>query len=94
MTTSNQKKWFEAVHSLETCSLCRSWGVQASHRNQGRGMGQKSADHLIAAICPPEHYMIDNGKDLSHAERRALWNEAYVDTIDRLIRAGRLVLKP
>lgn len=93
MTTANQKRWFEAVHSLETCSLCRAWGIQAAHRNEGRGLGQKSADHLIAAICPTEHNEIDNGKNLTQAERRAMWNAAYVDTIDRLIRAGKLVLR-
>lgn len=93
MATANQKRWFEAIHGLETCSICGAWGVQASHRNQGRGMGQKSADHLIAAICPVHHHAIDNGKDMPKAERRSAWNAAYVDTIDRLIRSGKLVLK-
>jgi hypothetical protein len=92
MTTA-ASKWYAAVASLETCSLCRAYGVQVAHRNQGRGLGQKSAFHLTAAICPPEHYAIDNGKDMTQEQRRAAWNAAYVDTIDRLIRAGRLVLK-
>ena len=94
MSAANQKRWFQAIHELETCSLCGAWGVQASHRNQGRGLGQKSADHLIAAICMAEHAEIDNGKNMTQAERRAAWNAAYVDTIDRLIRSGKLVLKP
>jgi len=93
MSTANQKRWFEAIHGLETCSLCGRFGVQASHRNQGRGLGQKSADHLIAAICMHDHMEIDNGKTMTKEERRAAWNAAYVDTIDRLIRSGRLVLK-
>jgi hypothetical protein len=93
MSTANQRKWFDAIHGLESCSLCGRYGVQASHRNQGRGMGQKSADHLIAAICPQDHHEIDNGKNMTQAERRAAWNAAYVDTIDRLIRSGKLVLR-
>jgi hypothetical protein len=93
MTTAAAKRWYQAVAELETCSLCRAYGVQVSHRNEGRGLGQKSAFHLTAAICPPEHYAIDNGKDMTREQRRAAWNAAYVDTIDRLIRAGKLVLR-
>jgi hypothetical protein len=92
MTTA-AAKWYAAVAELETCSLCRAYGVQVAHRNQGRGLGQKSAFHLTAAICPLEHYAIDNGKDMTQEQRRAAWNAAYVDTIDRLIRAGKLVLR-
>jgi hypothetical protein len=40
-----------------------------------------------------DHMEIDNGKTMTKEERRAAWNAAYVDTIDRLIRSGRLVLK-
>ena len=93
MSTAVERRWYESVASLETCSLCRAYGVQVAHRNEGRGMGQKSAYWLTAAICPPEHHAIDNGKDMTREERRAAWNAAYVDTIDRLIRAGRLVLR-
>jgi hypothetical protein len=60
MTTAAAKRWYQAVAELETCSLCRAYGVQVAHRNQGRGLGQKSAFHLTAAICPLEHYAIDN----------------------------------
>lgn len=91
MSTAAAKRWYQAVAELETCSLCRAYGVQVSHRNQGRGMGQKSAYHLTAAICQPEHYEIDNGKTMTQQQRRAKWNAAYVDTIMRLIAVGRLV---
>lgn len=93
MSTAAARKWYEAIASLETCSLCHVFGVQVAHRNEGRGMGQKSPYWLTAAIRPPEHHAIDNGKDMTREERRAAWNAAYVDTIDRLIRAGRLVLR-
>ena len=91
--TAAEKRWYQAVSELETCSLCRAYGVQVAHRNEGRGLGQKVDYWLTAAICPPEHHAIDNGKDMTQAERRAAWNAAYVDTIDRLFRAGKLVLR-
>jgi len=89
--SAEERRWYAAVASLETCSLCRAYGVQVAHRNEGRGLGQKSSYHLTAAICPPEHYEIDNGKTMTQAERRAAWNAAYVDTVNRLIAVGRLV---
>jgi hypothetical protein len=92
MSTAAERRWFAAVAELETCSLCRAYGVQVAHRNEGRGMGQKSPYWLTAAICPPEHHEIDNGKRMTQDERRNEWNRAYVDTIDRLFRAGKLRL--
>ena len=92
MTTAADKRWFEAVAGLETCSLCGAYGVQVAHRNEGRGMGQKSAAYNTAALCPHDHHEIDNGKNLSQSERRALMDRAIVITHDRLIKAGRLKL--
>lgn len=93
MTTAADKRWLQAVASLETCSLCGKWGVQVAHSNQDRGMGQKSAAHMTAALCPEEHHEIDNGKSLSRDERRALMDRAIVITHSRLIESGQLVLK-
>lgn len=92
MTTASDRRWFAAVASLETCSLCGAWGVQVAHRNEGRGMGQKSDAHMTAALCPAEHAEIDNGKNLDRNERRALMDRAIVITHDRLIKAGKLRL--
>lgn len=93
MTTAADKRWFAAVASLETCSLCGRYGVQVAHRNEGRGMGQKSAAYMTAALCPEQHHEIDNGKNLSQDERRALMDRAIVITHARLIESGQLVLK-
>jgi len=92
MTTAADKRWFAAVASLETCSLCGKWGVQVAHRNEGRGMSQKSASHMTSALCPDCHHEIDNGKHLSQDERRSQMDRAIVITHDRLIRAGKLRL--
>jgi hypothetical protein len=92
MTTAAAKRWFAAVAELETCSLCGRYGVQVAHSNRDRGMGQKAAPHLTASLCPACHHEIDNGRDLSQAERRARMDRAIVITHDRLIRAGVLRL--
>jgi hypothetical protein len=67
--------------------------VQVAHSNRDRGMGQKSAAHMTAALCPECHHAIDNGKDLSRDERRAQMDRAIVLTHSRLIDAGQLILK-
>ena len=93
MSTALERRWFAAVGSLESCVLCGTWGIQVAHSNQDRGMRQKSAPWLTAALCPSCHHAIDNGPDLAQAERRALMNRAIVLTHDKLIRAGRLTVK-
>jgi hypothetical protein len=93
MSTAAERKWFQAVAELETCSLCGRYGVQAAHRNQGRGLGQKSPAWQTAALCPECHYAIDNGRDLTQDERRSLMDRAIVNTHSRLIDAGKLILK-
>ena len=67
--------------------------VCAAHRNEGKGMGVKVSDALIAALCHRCHYELDNGKDLSRDERRDMWNRAYVKTMQYLIEKEYLVLK-
>lgn len=86
------KKWLEAIASLEFCQLCGAYGVQVAHRNFNKGMGQKNSDHLTAALCPSCHYEIDNGSNMSRDERRALMDRAIVNSIDELIRRGKVGL--
>lgn len=90
MTTAAERKWFEAVASLETCSLCGRFGVQVAHSNQDRGMGQKSPPSACAALCTECHHQIDNGRDLPQDERRRLMDRAIVKTHIRLAEAGKL----
>lgn len=92
MSTAIDRKWFAAVASLESCVLCGQHGVQVSHSNMHRGMGQKSAPWMTAALCPACHGDIDNGKSLTRVERRELHARAINLTHSALISAGRLVL--
>jgi len=68
---------------------CQHCGVQdstivAAHSNQmrdGKGRGLKAHDYRIAALCFKCHYEIDQGKDLSRAERLNIWENAHRATI-------------
>ena len=83
------KKHLQNVASLP-CQLCFiEEQTQASHSNQsihGHGRGIKASDEFTAAICVREHAEIDQGRDLSRAERVALWTLAYQGTVRELIR--------
>lgn len=75
---------------------CQNCGVEdgtvcAAHRNEGKGIGLKVSDALVAALCHRCHYELDNGKSLSREARREIWNQAYIKTMKALIE--REVLK-
>lgn len=78
--------WLRAVRSIP-CVFCGA-PVQAAHRNEGKGMGLKVDDCLTAALCPPEHAEIDQGKNMTREERRARMNLAIVLTVRELVRRG------
>jgi hypothetical protein len=68
---------------------CQHCGIQseticAAHRNEGKGMGIKVSDALIAALCFECHYKLDMGKDLNKEEKRDMWNRAYIGTMQYL----------
>lgn len=78
--------WLRAVRSIP-CVFCGA-PVQAAHRNEGKGMGLKADDCLTAALCPPEHAEIDQGKNMTRDERRARMDRAIVLTLRELVRRG------
>ena len=69
------------------CQVCgiHSETVCAAHRNEGKGIGIKVSDALVAAMCHSCHTELDNGKTLTKEERRAMWNRAYVGTMQYLL---------
>jgi len=85
-------KWLQAVRELGCCVLCGSYGVQAAHRNEGKGTGMKTSDCLTAALCPECHSEIDQGKNMDRAERRATMNAAIVMTLEALVKAGKVIV--
>lgn len=80
--------WRRAVADLP-CVFCGQ-PSQAAHRNEGKGLGLKTDDCLTAALCPPEHSEIDQGKDMTREQRRARIDRAIVLTVLALVKAGRL----
>jgi len=91
-TPADAKDWYAAVASLESCVRCGAFGVQIAHRNEGKMLGKKVPPHLVAALCPSCHFSIDQGRELSRAERRAEMNAAIVATFDLLVQRGRIGL--
>ena len=85
---ARDRRWLAAVHRIETCVLCGCYGVQAAHRNEGKGASQKVDDALTAALCPACHYELDNGAHLSRDQRRAEMDRAIVLTLQQLVRRG------
>ncbi|MEM8107184.1 hypothetical protein [Morganella morganii] len=87
------KKWLQAVREIDCCVLCGKYGVQAAHRNEGKGMGIKVDDCLTAALCEECHSRIDNGRDMTREERRSEMDKAIVLTIRKLANEGRLSVR-
>ena len=83
-------KWLQAVRELKCCVICGSYGVQAAHRNEGKGAGMKTSDCLTAALCVPCHSGIDQGRTMTREEKRALMDRAIVLTVEALVKAGKL----
>mgnify|MGYP000977411745 CR=1 FL=1 len=83
---------------LEACRElpCQHSGVQdgtvcAAHSNwaaHGKGKGIKADDNRVAALSARVHAMLDQGSDLTRAERQALWWDAHVKTVKELLRRG------
>ncbi len=87
----------EALRRLVASLPCMECGLeghtQAAHRNEGKGMAAKTSDALLAALCVGCHAWLDQGKDMTQAERRDYWNRACIKTYQALIESGQLEIK-
>lgn len=92
--TYRNKKLLAVAKEVPECFLCgalNDGGVVMAHSNQGRdghGMGIKSQDHRIAAICANCHFEIDNGKDLTRMQKIERWEQAHRATMGWLFESG------
>ena len=71
--------------------------VVAAHSNQlrdGKGKGIKASDYRIASLCFKCHLELDQGKNLSKAERLEMWEEAHRKTIGLLFDNSHLQVIP
>lgn len=83
-------KWLAAVRAIPACVLCGRAGVQAAHRNEGKGLAVKADDCASAAICHDCHREIDQGPHLTREERRSRMDRAIVLTVIALARNGKV----
>lgn len=93
MSTASERRWYAAVASLEVCQRCGAWGVQVSHCNLFRGLGQKSPYFMTAALCPECHHAIDAGNKLTQIVRRLDWLMAWAKTMLALWNRGLIKLE-
>ena len=85
-----KSEWFRRLVTELPCQHCGAEGTQAAHRNQGKGIGIKTSDALVVALCPACHTRLDQGRDLSKEDRRAFWDDAYIRQMQFLIENGNL----
>jgi hypothetical protein len=64
------KKHRMTVASMSCLSCQSASGVQAAHRNEGKGMGIKACDSQIFPLCYLCHSALDQGGMMSKNERR------------------------
>ena len=77
------------------CQNCYIEGqTQAAHSNwaeHGKGRGIKASDEFTAALCQKCHYELDQGKNLTKADRVEMWEQAYKKTVQALVDSGNWV---
>lgn len=81
---------FRRLVTTLPCMECGAEGTQAAHRNFGKGMGMKTSDALVVALCPTCHSAMDQGKEMTREERREMWNRNYIKQMAFLVEKGIL----
>lgn len=91
--TYRSQKWLQAVRDIGRCVLCGSTqGIQAAHRNKGKGMGIKTDDCATACLCHQCHSEIDNGSSMTKEERHAVMDDAIIKTVIELVKKGKVTV--
>jgi hypothetical protein len=75
------------------CQNCgsRAGTCVAAHSNwaeHGKGRGIKASDQYIAALCLECHHALDQGKEMTEVERRAMWDRAHAKTVHEILALG------
>jgi hypothetical protein len=75
------------------CQICgRDDGtVCAAHSNwsgHGKGKGIKADDDRCASLCYTCHSSLDQGKTLTHDDKRSLWEMAHRKSVRELLERG------
>lgn len=83
--------WLANVRSIAACVRCGAHGVEAAHRDLGKGFGMKTDDVASAALCPACHHELGNGHRLDRDARRSEMDRCIVETLIQLARAGKVI---
>ena len=91
-TYVRSKQLMEAYRAIP-CQHCgRDDGtVCGAHSNwaeHGKGKSIKASDVYCASLCSRCHSSIDQGYHLTELERRAIWTQAHIKTVDLLKKMG------
>jgi hypothetical protein len=89
-------KYAQEASECMHCGKYNDGSVVAAHSNQlrdGKGKGIKAHDFRIAYLCGSCHHELDQGKDMSRAERVEMWEEAHRKTIEWLFYTGKIVCR-
>jgi hypothetical protein len=93
-TVYRSEKWKQAVRELGFCVRCRTQGpTECAHRDESKGMGQKTSDVTCASLCAPCHRELTDSRHLEREEKRNEMNRCIVLTIEELASTGRLTIK-
>lgn len=82
--TAAEKAWQAAVLAIRFCVLCGHHGVQWCHRDQGKGMGQKTHPSQTAALCPDCHRELTDGTKYTRERKREIMDLAIDETHHRI----------
>jgi hypothetical protein len=74
--------------TLRIEGVCQRGPCVSAHSNQsihGKGRGIKAHDCFIAWGCAPCHAELDQGKNLTRAQKIEVWNRGHIETLPLLM---------
>lgn len=89
-TTFRSERLRRAIATLPCMDCGRSGSTQAAHANMGKGVGLKSSDARVAALCTTCHSSLDQGGTMNKLDRRAYEDEMILRTYVALMESGLL----
>jgi hypothetical protein len=86
------KKLMEAYRTIACQNCGRDDGtVCGAHSNwavDGKAKGLKASDDKCASLCSRCHTALDQGYSMSNFEKREMWVNAHLKTVDELTKRG------
>jgi hypothetical protein len=80
--------WLAAVSTINFCVRCGAMDrpLENAHRDEGKGMSQKTDDMAVARLCNVDHFELGNGSKYAREFRRSEMDRCIVLTV---IEVGR-----